>query len=181
MTPSRIVAVGRIGRAFGVRGWLHITSDTDPPEALAELPVWLIEREGKWEPLQTAKRELRPNGLVAKLKGVDDRESARLLTGSTLGVAREALPSLDDDEFYWVDLIGAEVVDMGGTVLGRLERFLETGANDVMVVVDTTTSRHETLIPFVFDDVVNSVDIGAGRITVRWEPIDGDEPDSLGH
>ena len=76
----------------------------------------------------------------------------------------------EDGEFYWTDLIGSRVVTTGGVDLGEIERMMETGANDVMVV----RGGVERLIPFLFGSVVQSVDLdeGGGTVVVDWRPDD---------
>jgi 16S rRNA processing protein RimM len=76
-----------------------------------------------------------------------------------------ALPPAGEDEFYWKDLIGLDVTDPSGTVLGQVSALMETGANDVIVV---RTSGGEVLIPFV-RHVVTDVDLQNGRIVVVWQ------------
>ena len=81
-------------------------------------------------------RSARPHGsvLVAHLDGIEDRDAAAELAGTRIGLPRDALPALDDGQYYWVDLIGLEVLDEGGESLGVVRKMIETGANDVMVV-----------------------------------------------
>ena len=104
------------------------------------------------------------NGVFVRLEGCRDRDQAGEYSGCDIAVERSQFPSLDDAEFYWTDLIGLLVVDTDGVELGRIERMMETGANDVMVVRGTT----ERLIPFLTEAVVQSVDFDKGCIVVDW-------------
>ena len=81
---------------------------------------------------------------------------------------REALPEAGPGEYYWTDLEGLQAVNMEGIDLGRVERILATGANDVLVVVDGT--GRERLLPFVLDVYIKEVDLEAGRVLVDWDP-----------
>ena len=101
----------------------------------------------------------------AKLEGIEDRDAAKAWVGSEVAVERDRLPDTDEGEYYWFDLIGAEVVDAGGRRLGRVQGLMETGANDVMVV----RGERERLIPFIVEQVVKAVDLDARRITVDWD------------
>ena len=76
---------------------------------------------------------------------------------------REALPEAAENEYYWSDLIGLEVVNVQGEVLGKVTDLLETGANDVLVV----EGERERLLPFTAQ-VILKVDLAAGRINVDW-------------
>ena len=88
--------------------------------------------------------------------------------GCDVAVERWRLPDLEDGEFYWTDLVGLRVVTADGVDLGEVERMLETGANDVMVV----RGGLERLIPFLRGTVVQSVDVERGAIVVDWHPDD---------
>ena len=75
------------------------------------------------------------------------------------------MPETEDGSFYWTDLEGLSVVRRDGESIGRVERILETGANDVLVVGGDI----ERLIPFVIDEFIVDVDLDNGVITVDWE------------
>ena len=184
MGRPAVVPVGTVGRAHGVRGQVRIRSDMDPPEDLLRHDTWLVERAGAWRPVEV--RSARPHGnvLVAHLRGIEDRDAAAELAGTRVGLPRDALPALDDGQYYWVDLIGLEVLDGGGESLGVVRKMIETGANDVMVVGPGSDSdgppapggarATERIIPYVTGAVVRGVDFDAGHVRVSW-PIDEDE------
>lgn len=164
--PSfRRVVVGRVGGAFGVRGWTRIHSATDPPGNILDYRPWQIERDGRWAEIDVAASKMQGAQVLVRFDGCSDREAAISLRGCALATDRSRLPEPDEGEFYWADLIGLSVFDRRGVSLGEVERFLETGANDVMVVVGGKGRR---LIPFLFGDVVRSVEIDSGRIIVEW-------------
>ncbi len=162
---SEPVLLGRIVGAFGVRGWVKVYSYTDPREAVLNYGGWLLKRKDDWEPAEVAEGQRHGKSVIARIDGVDDRETAEALRGTEIGVMREALPATEDGQYYWSDLKGLTVVHRDGTELGKVDYLLETGANDVMVVNGET----ERLIPFAMNDVVLGVDLDAGRITVDWE------------
>ena len=103
-------------------------------------------------------------GPVAKLAGCDDRDAADAMRGADVAVTRAAMGDADEGQLYRVDLVGLEVVDGSGTVLGRVEGFFDTGETGVMVVSGT----RERMIPFI-PDYVKAVDRKAGRVTVDWK------------
>jgi len=159
------LVVGRIGGAYGVKGWLRIVSFTDPVTNLMRYRPWLLERGGDWTELRVSACRAHGAGLVAKVEGIEDRNGAERLSGAEIGVPESALPGLGVDEYYWKDLIGMSVVTSHGTPLGRVVSLMETGANDVLVVGG---DRGEVLIPFVAA-VVSEVDAESGRIVVDWQ------------
>lgn len=171
----RWVEFGRIGAPFGLAGWLHVSSYTDPPESLLEYGEWALRPEGG-ERKSYRVIEGQPHGerLVVRLEGVDDRDAAALLTGAWVEVERKDLPPTGDREYYRADLVGLEVENLEGIALGRVAYFIDAPAGAVMVVEDRGdasaapgTSRREHWI--LADPAhLRRVDLAAGRILVDW-------------
>lgn len=160
-----IILLGRIAGAYGVRGWVRVTSDTEPPGGILDYRPWRIRVDGDWVEVDVTAGRPHQRGVVAKLEGCDDRDTADSYGGADIAVPRARLPELGEREYYWNDLVGASVVTRGGDTLGVVDHLMRTGANDVLVV----TGEREILIPFIEDEVVLQVDVDGGRITVDWE------------
>ena len=166
MTGSDIVVLGRLADPYGVRGWLWLHPFGDDPQDWAAMSSWWIGREGgPWREIGLKNLKVHGDGLVVLLDGISDRTAAEPLKGFLVGAPREALPATGEDEFYWADLVGLAVVNTAGESLGRVARLIETGANDVMCVVDD--DGNERLLPFV-GAVVLEVNKAAGQIRVEW-------------
>ncbi|MBF8269242.1 MAG: 16S rRNA processing protein RimM [Gammaproteobacteria bacterium] len=120
-----------------------------------------------WVSRHISSRHGKGKGLVVFLEEITDAEQARSLLGGDIAVNREQLPSLPDGEFYWCDLIHLELIDTQGNLLGKIIDMQETGANDVMVVLQ---GERKFLVPWVMDKVVSQVDLEAGRVYVDWTP-----------
>lgn len=165
-----ILKVGRILGAFGIKGWVKVHSDTDPRENLLEYSPWFLWRNGQWQAVEVAEGQMQSKGIVARLRGVDDRNVAETLGGIDIGVTAESLPPLPEDEFYWRDLLGLQVVNIEGVLLGVVDHLLETGANDIMVVkpCNGSVDGAQRLVPWVFGQVVQRVEKDAKRIVVDW-------------
>jgi 16S rRNA processing protein RimM len=164
---SQLVVMGRIVGPFGVQGWLKVKAFTEEPNGLGGFQMWLVGGHGAWREMRLEDFEVHSKGPVAKLAGCDDREGADKLRGCDIAVARAELGEPDEGTMYWVDLVGLEVVDEGGAILGKVEALFETGATSVMVVRESAVSA-ERMIPFVAQ-YVKSVDREAKRITVDWK------------
>ncbi len=161
--------MGRVAGPYGVRGFARVQVYTEAIDSLLDFDEWLIGRQGRWEVRKVAEATVYGDGLVARLEGIDTPEAARALRGSDVAVLRGDLPPPEEDEVYWVDLVGCEVVNRDGVNLGWVENLLETGANDVLVVVSGSgDTRVERLIPYV-GQVVESVDVAGRSIRVDWE------------
>lgn len=160
------VVIGRIVGLYGVQGWLRIHSYTRPPQGILEYRQWLVARSGSWQPMELADGRRHGKGLLAKLEGISGREEARARIGCDIAIPRAILPPLPEGEYYWADLVGLRVRTLEGVDLGRVDHLLETGSNDVIVVV----GDRERLIPFVPGRDIVTVDLDAGQICVDWDP-----------
>lgn len=166
MSRSDIVVLGRLADPYGVRGWLWLHAFGDDPLAWAEMPVWWIAREGEpWREAKLQGLRAHGDGVVVLLEGVSDRSGAEAMKGVMVGAPREALPTTGEDEFYWADLIGLDVINSADERLGKVVGLIETGANAVLRVLGD--DHVERLLPFV-SAVVLAVDKEAGRIRVEW-------------
>lgn len=174
-TPEDMVEVGRTSSVYGIKGWIKVHSNTEPMEnILAYSPWWLKTPKGLLEVEIDQSRQHGP-GLVAHIKGVDDRDIARNYCGFDILVPRDQLPELDDGDYYWHQLVGLRVItdfDGQSQALGRITSILETGANDVLVVQGDSDSldTNERLIPYELEQFINSVDLVAGEVRVNWDP-----------
>ncbi|WP_300058864.1 ribosome maturation factor RimM [uncultured Roseobacter sp.] len=157
---SEKVCVGAIGGAYGVRGELRIKSFCAVPEDI-ETYTPLTTESGEQTIHLALIRPIR-NGFVARIAEVATKEEADALKGTQLFARRDQLPGLPDDEYYHADLIGLEVLDTGGTLLGRVKTVLDHGAGDLLEV-QRPGSSETVLLPFTLA-AVPTVDIGVGRI-----------------
>lgn len=158
------ILVGRIAGVYGVRGWVKVVSDTDPPESILGYTPWLLGSDAI--PRTVREGKLHGKGLVALLDGCEDRDQAAVLVGQNICVQRSQLPPPSADELYWIDLEGLSVVTVDGVELGSVDHLFATGANDVIVV----TGDRERLLPFIWGDVVKDVDFEHRRMLVDWDP-----------
>jgi 16S rRNA processing protein RimM len=160
------VVVGRIGGPYGVRGWVHVSAFTDPKENIGRYGPWLLKAGGEqdWRPASPCELKAHRQDFVARFCGIEDRAAAEALKGSLIGVPEAELPEPEEDEFYWRDLTGMDVVEPDGRCLGRVTGLMETGVNDVLVIA---TRTGELLVPFHRQFVLN-VDADRRRIVVEW-------------
>ncbi len=162
-----LVIVGKIGAPYGVQGWQHIHSFTDPIANILNYEQWYVEHQGEWLGLSLEEGRTHGQGLVAKLSAVDSPESAALLTNCMIAVEREALENLPADEFYWTDLEGLAVFNSNGEVYGQISHLYQNANADIMVVKHDDKERH---IPFVMNDTVQKVDLANRQVIVDWDP-----------
>jgi len=158
--------MGRVGAPHGVRGAFKVRPESADPASLLAYREWLLRpRGGSWSAHQV--RGVREHGdwLVAELQGIESREAAGAMRGAEVGVPRESLPALEEDEYYQADLIGLSVVNREGAALGALREFVVSGAHPIARVI--AGDGVERLIPWVAQ-YIDQVDVGARRIDVDW-------------
>lgn len=145
----------------------------DDPDRWREIRHWWLGSDENdfsgWRAYAFQSMRLQGSGWVVKLTGVDDRNGAEAMVGQFVGAPRSALPATGQDEFYWADLVGLEVVNDKQETLGRVTELIESGAHAVMVVKEGEgKAAQQRLIPFV-GQVVKDVDVPAGVVRVGWE------------
>ncbi|MDU8927582.1 ribosome maturation factor RimM [Alisedimentitalea sp. MJ-SS2] len=154
------ICVGAIAGAYGVHGDVRLKSFTADPLAIADY-VPLTSEDGAHSFSFEISRPVK-GGFAARFAGVQTKEQADALRGTRLYANRDQLPSLPDDEFYHADLIGLEVVDTGGEVLGRVKSVQNHGAGDLLEIHGPGL-KTTVLLPFT-REAVPTVDLTAGRI-----------------
>ncbi len=170
-----LLPAGRITGCFGIKGWVKIEPYTDPAENFLGFGEWLLQRPAGPEPVEFDQGRRHGKGLVAHIRGVDDRTEAERYRGLVVAVPASRLPALAEGEYYWRELEGLQVWCREGgqgdaVYLGVVDHLLETGANDVLVVrpAEGSIDGREHLIPYLPGDVVTRVDTEAGVIEVNW-------------
>lgn len=167
MSNKEFLSAGEISGVFGVKGWVKVFSYTQPRENILQYSPWILRKKGSEQDVKLIAGRRHGNAVVAELQGISDRDAALDLIGAEILIRRSQLPKNPPGEYYWADLVGLTVENQEGIVLGRVDHLMETGANDVLVVVDGEVER---LIPFVQQQVVLSVDLDSGMIVVDWDP-----------
>jgi len=167
-SASQFVVVGKIASAYGIKGWVNVQSYTDPVTNILDYQPWyLISKKDKnqRQPIRIVNGRLHGKHVVAQIEGCNDRNQAELYRGLEIAISRDQLPEPQDDEHYWIDLIGLDVENLQGIKLGVVDSILETGANDVLVV----KGEKEHLIPFVTNEFIRNIDLENRLITVDWD------------
>ena len=155
--PVDPIVLGKMGSSYGIRGWLRVFSSTEDAESIFDYQPWFIQKAGQ----------------IIKLKGVDDRDAANLLTNCEIVVDSSQLPQLEEGDYYWKDLMGCQVVTTEGYDLGKVVDMMETGSNDVLVIkanLKDAFGIKERLVPFLDGQVIKKVDLTTRSIEVDWDP-----------
>lgn len=167
MNNGRIL-IGKVSGCFGVQGWIKVFSYCEPRENITTYKSWIVG-DTKFDSIESKR-----NGklIVAKLKGIDDKDTALALMGQAIEIEEQQLSQLEGNQFYWHDLVGIEVKNTNGISFGKIKSLLETGANDVIIV----KGERERLIPYITDDTddktVIKVDLKQNTMLVDWHEDD---------
>ncbi|KIC21790.1 MULTISPECIES: ribosome maturation factor RimM [unclassified Leisingera] len=157
---SDLICVGAISGSFGVRGEVRLKSFCAIPEEIEDYSP-LSNEDGTKTYSLTITRPIK-NGFAALLEGVETKEEADAIKGLRLFARRDQLPQLPDDEFYHTDLIGLEVYDTGGTLLGTVKSVQNHGASDLLEIHGPGL-KATVLLPFTLE-AVPTVDLTQRRI-----------------
>ncbi|MDH5516578.1 MAG: ribosome maturation factor RimM [Gammaproteobacteria bacterium] len=163
---AEMLVLGKVSGVYGVKGWVKLFSDTEPRDGILDYKRCFLKEKGQWRPLEITQGRMQGKGVVAKIKGCDDRDQAMLLIGSEIAITDDQLAELADDEYYWKDLIGLSVINQDNVNLGTVGEMMETGANDVMIV----EGDRQRLIPFTQGHTVQQVNLDEKIIRVDWDP-----------
>ena len=159
-----------IGAAQGLRGEVRVKTFTEDPLGLGDYGFLFAADGRKFEIL-----EIRDGKTVAivRFRGINDRNAAEALRGARIFVPRSSFPTAGDGEYYWVDLIGLQVLNREGVDLGQVRDLMSTGPQTVLVIEAAPEAEGgkpvERMIPFVAA-FVDGVDLPGKRITVDWQP-----------
>ena len=175
--PADAIEVGRIADAWGVKGWFKVLPHSADPQALFSSKRWYLqpsERGAKTFSgtvlLRVREAKEHSDTVVARADEVDDRAAAEALRGARIFVPRSSFPTADPDEYYWVDLLGLDVVNREGVALGKVKDLMSTGPQTVLVLEYEEEGKSlERMLPFVAA-YVDGVDLAGRKITVDWQP-----------
>ncbi|AEI74953.1 Ribosome maturation factor rimM [Candidatus Moranella endobia PCVAL] len=171
--PVEPVVVGKMGSSYSIRGWLRLCSSTEETEKIFDYQPWFIKIAGEWQMILLENWKRHYQDLIIKVRDVENREAARLLTNCEICVDAAQWPKLDNGKYYWKDLLRCQVLTVGGYKLGDVIDLIETGANDVLVVTANLKDAfglRERLIPFIVGPVIQNVDLASKLIEANWDP-----------
>ena len=160
---DEFILVASVGKPVGLKGWAKVNSFTRPPENLFNFKNFFLEVDGDKENINIDKFSKSGKNYILKVESLDSIEEIERLKNKEIFIKSEDLPKLKENEFYWKDLIGMEVRQIDGTVIGVVVEIIETGSDDVLVV---EKNNKKELIPFNFGEIIKEV--SDNSIIVDW-------------
>ena len=170
------ILLGKVSGVHGIKGWVKVFSYTSPRVKITDYSQWYMKssKDRSWDSLEPKKliegKEQGKN-IIARLDGVNYRDEAEALIGTEIAIHKDQLEVLAENEYFWRDLIGLSVETTTGEKLGKIDWLFNTGSNDVIVVKDTeSVEEKEHLLPYLFGDVIKSVNLEESLMIVDWDP-----------
>lgn len=159
------IVMGKILGPHGIKGWIKIHPFTEKKHSLIDHKILMASKDEKlWQSFEVESMDVGDKFILAKFKGVDDRNAAEKLNKFFISLDKSSLPKLDENNYYWHELIGLDVKNNEGMHFGKVDSLIETGANDVLVVL----GDKEYLIPYI-KQVILEVNLETNMIRVDWQ------------
>lgn len=167
MTQEHTLVIGEVVGIHGIRGVVKVRSHAESPDIfLPDTPVYLGGDHGEKKRYTIQWVKPHKKGLLMALDGVTECSRAEALVGALIYIDSQVLPELEDDTYYWFELIGMSVFSVENEYLGQVTSIMPTGSNDVLVVRDPVKGpQYEVLIP-ALATVVQSVNLQEKQIRV---------------
>jgi 16S rRNA processing protein RimM len=171
---KHLFAIGRVVKPHGINGKMKVEYFGEDLHLFSLYRKVFIEGDkGRPESYEILEAIPQPPRLILRLKGIERVQETELLIGKEILIEKEALPELEEGEYYWVDILGMKVETQEGKRIGKVKEIFPTGANDVYVVEG---KRGEILLPAI-EEVIQSIDLKSGvmkvtRIKGLWEDED---------
>ena len=162
---EEIVVMGKLLVPYGVNGWIKVYSFTEKLESfLIYKKLYLSKNKKEWLEINIKEIKLHGKTIIANFLEIANRTEAENYKDYLIGVPKDYLPQLNENQYYWNDLIGFEVLNLQNISFGLVDTYIETGANDVIVV----KGDKERLIPYTPMTVLR-VDTINHKIIVDWD------------
>jgi len=164
-SKRELVSLGVVVKPFGVKGWLKVYPYTNVFENFERKQLYFLDPKPGSEPFSVEIEDARIHSrcIVLKVSGIEDRDSAEKLRNFQVFIPKEELEPLDEDEFYYYEVIGSEVY-IGDEMVGEVRDVIESAASEVFVII--TPEAKEVLVPVV-SEFVEKIDKKASKVFLR--------------
>ena len=162
------VPVGRVVSTYGIRGEVKFYYYNEVKGEFLNYTSLFALKHNEYLELKPLRAAYRKNFFYLSFHGLESPEDVSFLAGLELFVRESDLPQLEDGEYYEYQLIGLKVLNVEGTLLGRVKSLLRTGGNDILVV----EGEKEIMVPMV-EGFVIEVDVDGGTVRVDPGGLDG--------
>lgn len=160
--------VGKIVNTHGIRGEVKVKRITDFEERFSPGETIYVKTKNDWIPLTIEKHRIHKGFDLLKFEGLDSINDVEKYKGLYLQISEDQLTELEENEYYYHEIIGCDVFDMSGEKLGEITEIHAPGANDVWVLKRPV--KNDAYIPYI-EQVVKEVDVENKKIYI--DPLEG--------
>lgn len=172
IVDNDLILLAYVIGAYGIKGWVRLKTYSQEAETLLRNAQWLVmPSKASPQSLQTytvAETKWHQQDLLVFFENIQSRTDAENLKGAQIFLRRSDFPKPNQDEYYWIDLVGLSVKNRDNLLLGTVDSIFESAAHAVLVIkTQQQDSKHELLIPFVAH-YIDHVDLANRLISVDW-------------
>uniref|UniRef100_UPI003F5CBDFA ribosome maturation factor RimM n=1 Tax=Buchnera aphidicola TaxID=9 RepID=UPI003F5CBDFA len=158
---------GKIGKAYGILGWLNFFSFTENKKKIFNYFPWFILKNKTWEIIFLNKWKTHNNNFIIQINNIIDRTTASKWTNIHIFIDQSTLPILKKNEYYWNDIIQCKIFNTKKKYLGIVIHLIRTKYNDVLIIKNNLEKKN-ILIPFVVQKIIKHIDTQKKIIIVEW-------------
>ena len=156
--------LGYIVKTHGTKGQVVAFFDVDYPEDYEDLESVFLEQKGRLIPFFIALTEPVQKGrFIIKFEDINTIEQAETLRNTAIYLPLDELPELEEDQFYFHEVIGYQVIDQNHGPLGTVKDFYDMPQQQLMAM---DYMGQEMLVP-VMDEIVLRADHAAKQLHVK--------------
>jgi len=162
--------VGKVGKSYGILGWITIFSFTEKKEKIFDYLPWFFLKDNKWIQIYLKNWKKYNKNFIILIKNIYDRSTVMQFTNSDIIIDKNQLPFLKKNEYYWYDIINYQVINTNQIYLGQVTDLLRTKYNDILIVKNkkNKNNHQNTLIPFIEKKIIKKIDLSKKIIIVIW-------------
>ncbi|QCI22838.1 ribosome maturation factor RimM [Buchnera aphidicola] len=167
--PEKPLLVGKVGKSYGILGWIHIFSFTEKKDAIFNYLPWFFLKEKKWEKIEIENWKKYKDHFIVNIKGISNRSITEKFTNSEIIISKNTLPLLKKNDYYWHDIINYKVFNTDQSYLGTVINLIRMKNNDVLIIKNKSdVFKNNILIPFIENEIIKNVDTKNKFIFVQW-------------
>ena len=166
---SSKITVGEISSVYGLKGWFRVRSYTEKAKDILNFTEVFLSDDKNTISVKIDDSKRHNKGFLIHIDGIDEPEKAALYCNYKIQVEKKILPTLGNNEFYWHQLQGLQVINQNykqSKYFGVIDFIFETGANDVLVV--KREKNKDVLVPYLFGDVIKEINLNKKTMTIDW-------------
>lgn len=162
LSPSHFIQVGKIGRPKGTKGLLRLHCYLNDDRDINKFETFYLEDESiiKLKLVSFDKK-----GPIVFINDIDNRTNAEIFVNKNIYLKKEELQPTDDNEFYFHDLEGLDVIDNKNEIVGKVISVVNFGAGDLLEILFLKSNKNEF---FRFTEQnFPSINIKEKKITIK--------------